>query len=161
MASFKHLTSLTKALATMTFPSRPCLQHATRKTFFTYVNEPSMPIPNKEPCWLKTADEAIEQAELDSGNRLSFIPCRLRKRRVTSRFLGRINQMLDYHSISTSKADPLMSIFFLWMLSIWWHKSTQITVLSLLFMKWILFKKDRPLDWFVLLNKKRVIGETK
>ncbi|KYN17954.1 hypothetical protein ALC57_09735 [Trachymyrmex cornetzi] len=102
MAGFKRITSLTRALATMTFASRPCLQHATRKTFFTYVNEPSMPIPDKEPCWLKTADEAIEQAELDSGNRLTFIPCRPRKRRVASRFLGRINQMLDF-SISTSK----------------------------------------------------------
>jgi len=69
MAALKRITSLTRALAAMTSASRPCLQHATRKTFFTYVNEPSMPIPGKEPCWVKTADEAIEQAELDSGNR--------------------------------------------------------------------------------------------
>lgn len=69
MAALKHITSLTRALATMTSASRSCIQHATRKTYFTYVNEPSMPIPDKEPCWLKTADEAIEQAELDSSNR--------------------------------------------------------------------------------------------
>lgn len=68
MAALKRITGLTRALATMTSASRPCIQHAARKTFFTYVNEPSMPIPGKEPCWLKTADEAIEQAELDSGN---------------------------------------------------------------------------------------------
>ncbi|XP_032675267.1 4-hydroxybutyrate coenzyme A transferase-like isoform X1 [Odontomachus brunneus] len=66
MAALKRITSLTRALATMTSASRPCIQHATRKTYFTYVNEPSMPIPDKGPCWLKTADEAIEQAELDS-----------------------------------------------------------------------------------------------
>lgn len=67
MAALKRITSLTRALATMTSASRSCLQRASRKTYFTYVNEPSMPIPGKEPCWLKTADEAIEQAELDSG----------------------------------------------------------------------------------------------
>ncbi|XP_011871694.1 PREDICTED: uncharacterized protein LOC105564140 isoform X1 [Vollenhovia emeryi] len=66
MAALKRITSLTRALATMTSASRPCIQRATRKTFFTYVNEPSMPIPSKEPCWVKTADEAIEQAQLDS-----------------------------------------------------------------------------------------------
>ncbi|KAL6445892.1 hypothetical protein ACFW04_000939 [Cataglyphis niger] len=66
MAALKRITSLSRALATATSASRPCFQLASRKTFFTYVNEPSMPIPGKTPCWLKTADEAIEQAELDS-----------------------------------------------------------------------------------------------
>ncbi|XP_014485090.1 PREDICTED: 4-hydroxybutyrate coenzyme A transferase-like [Dinoponera quadriceps] len=70
MAALKHITSLSRALATMTSASRPCLQHAARKTYFTYVNEPSMPIPGKDTCWLKTADEAIEQAELDSDQKV-------------------------------------------------------------------------------------------
>ncbi|EFN64764.1 4-hydroxybutyrate coenzyme A transferase [Camponotus floridanus] len=66
MAALKRITSLTRALATATSTSRPCFHRAAKKTYFTYVNEPSMPIPGKQPCWLKTADEAIEQAELDS-----------------------------------------------------------------------------------------------
>ncbi|XP_020283620.1 uncharacterized protein LOC109854685 [Pseudomyrmex gracilis] len=68
MAALKRITGLThRALATMTTSSRSWLQdRTTRKTYFTYVNEPSMPIPGKEPCWLKTADEAIEKSELDS-----------------------------------------------------------------------------------------------
>ncbi|KAL2730851.1 4-hydroxybutyrate coenzyme A transferase-like [Vespula squamosa] len=67
MAAFKRITSLTKALASMTTSTTriSCLP-AIKKNYFTYVNEPSMPIPGKEPCWLKTADEAIEQASLDS-----------------------------------------------------------------------------------------------
>lgn len=69
MAALKRITSLTRALATATSASRPCFHRAAKKTYYTYVNEPSMPIPGKKPCWLKTADEAIEQAELDSGNR--------------------------------------------------------------------------------------------
>lgn len=69
MAAFKRITGLTKALASMTTSTTriSCLP-AIKKNYFTYVNEPSMPIPGKEPCWLKTADEAIEQACLDSGN---------------------------------------------------------------------------------------------
>lgn len=66
MAALKRIITLSKALTTMTAASRPCTLHASKKTYFTYVNEPSMPIPGKQPCWLKTADEAIEQAELDS-----------------------------------------------------------------------------------------------
>ncbi|KAG7200876.1 hypothetical protein KM043_003239 [Ampulex compressa] len=66
MAALKRITSLSRALATMTSTSRLCSLQNSRKTYFTYVNEPSMPIIGKEPCWLKTADEAIEQAELDS-----------------------------------------------------------------------------------------------
>ncbi|XP_076630591.1 succinyl-CoA:acetate/propanoyl-CoA:succinate CoA transferase [Colletes latitarsis] len=65
MAALKRIVNLSRTLKTMTATSRPCIQ-ASKKTYFTYVNEPSMPIPDKEPCWLKTVDEAIEQAELDS-----------------------------------------------------------------------------------------------
>ncbi|XP_014604419.1 PREDICTED: 4-hydroxybutyrate coenzyme A transferase-like [Polistes canadensis] len=67
MAAIKRLTGLTKALTSMTTSTTriSCLP-AIKKNYFTYVNEPSMPIPGKEPCWLKTADEAIEQANLDS-----------------------------------------------------------------------------------------------
>lgn len=68
MAALKRMVNLSKTLKTMTTTSRLCCFQTSRKTYFTYVNEPSMPILNKEPCWLKTADEAIEKAELDSGN---------------------------------------------------------------------------------------------
>lgn len=68
MAALKRIINLSKNLKTMTATSRPACFQMSRKTYFTYVNEPSMPIPDKQPCWLKTADEAIEQAELDSGN---------------------------------------------------------------------------------------------
>ncbi|XP_054015505.1 4-hydroxybutyrate coenzyme A transferase-like isoform X1 [Hylaeus anthracinus] len=66
MAALKGIINLSRTLKTMTSTSRPCCFQMSKKTYFTYVNEPSMPIPGKEPCWLKTADEAIEQAELDS-----------------------------------------------------------------------------------------------
>ncbi|KAH0558094.1 4-hydroxybutyrate coenzyme A transferase [Cotesia glomerata] len=36
------------------------------KTFYTYVNEPAMPIPDKEPCWVKSSEEAVERAGLAS-----------------------------------------------------------------------------------------------
>ncbi|XP_015585358.1 uncharacterized protein LOC107263058 [Cephus cinctus] len=63
MAALKRMTSLTKALST-SWSYR--LQMP--KTYFTYVNEPAMPIPNREPHWVQTADEAIEQAKLKSDN---------------------------------------------------------------------------------------------
>ncbi|XP_014206318.1 uncharacterized protein LOC106637866 [Copidosoma floridanum] len=62
--SLQKMTSLTRALAAM----RPYRVAATAKNYYTYVNEPSMPIPNKEPCWLSTAEEAIAAAELGSNN---------------------------------------------------------------------------------------------
>ncbi|XP_029045910.2 4-hydroxybutyrate coenzyme A transferase-like [Osmia bicornis bicornis] len=66
MAALKRIIDLSKSLKTVATTSRPgCLQ-SSKKTYFTYVDEPSMPIPDKQPCWLKTADEAIEKAELDS-----------------------------------------------------------------------------------------------
>ncbi|XP_011309287.1 acetyl-CoA hydrolase [Fopius arisanus] len=42
------------------------------RTFYTYVNEPAMPIPDREPCWVKTSEEAVERAGLAS-NQLVFI----------------------------------------------------------------------------------------
>ncbi|CAL7937987.1 unnamed protein product [Xylocopa violacea] len=66
MAALKRIVNLSKTLKSVTAKSNPCCFQTSKKTYFTYVNEPSMPIPNKEPCWLKTADEAIEKAELDS-----------------------------------------------------------------------------------------------
>ncbi|XP_076651330.1 succinyl-CoA:acetate/propanoyl-CoA:succinate CoA transferase [Halictus rubicundus] len=66
MATLKRITTLTKALNTLMASSRTSSFQASKKSYFTYVNEPSMPITDKQPCWLKTADEAIEQAELDS-----------------------------------------------------------------------------------------------
>ncbi|KZC05952.1 PREDICTED: 4-hydroxybutyrate coenzyme A transferase-like [Dufourea novaeangliae] len=66
MATLKRIITLSKTLNTLTATSRSCSFQASKKSYFTYVKEPSMPIPGKQPCWLKTADEAIEQAELDS-----------------------------------------------------------------------------------------------
>lgn len=37
------------------------------RSYFTYVNEPSHPIPSKVPCWVKNASEAIQKAGLKSG----------------------------------------------------------------------------------------------
>ncbi|OAD59870.1 4-hydroxybutyrate coenzyme A transferase [Eufriesea mexicana] len=65
MATVKRMINLSKTLKMMT-TSRLCCFQTLKKTYFTYVNEPSMPILGKEPCWLKSADEAIEKAELDS-----------------------------------------------------------------------------------------------
>lgn len=67
MAALKRIINLSKSLKTVATASRPCCLRSSKKTYFTYVDEPSMPIPDKSPCWLKTADEAIEKAELDSG----------------------------------------------------------------------------------------------
>lgn len=67
MAALKRILNLSKTIKTITSTFRLCVQ-TSKKTYFTYVNEPSMPILDKEPCWVKTADEAIEKANLDSGN---------------------------------------------------------------------------------------------
>lgn len=66
MASLKRIINLSRSLTPISVPSCHYSFQTPKKSYFTYVNEPSMPIPDKEPCWLKTADEAIEQAELDS-----------------------------------------------------------------------------------------------
>lgn len=62
--SLQKMTSLSRALSALK-PYRATTAGA--KSYFTYVNEPSMPIPNKEPCWVKTAEEAIESAGLASS----------------------------------------------------------------------------------------------
>ncbi|XP_066582090.1 4-hydroxybutyrate coenzyme A transferase [Prorops nasuta] len=66
MATLQRVTSFTRVLAAMSGTTRPACFQASKKTYFTYVNEPSMPIPCKEPCWVKTAEEAIEKAGLQS-----------------------------------------------------------------------------------------------
>lgn len=67
MAAFKRITGLTRIFMSMTTSNtRICCPSLSKKNYFTYVNEPSMPIPGKQPCWLNTADECIEQAGLDS-----------------------------------------------------------------------------------------------
>lgn len=68
MAALKRIVNLSKTLKTITVQSRAYCFEASKKTYFAYRNEPSTPIPGKEPTWVKTADEAIEHAELDSGN---------------------------------------------------------------------------------------------
>ena len=65
MAALKRMTGLTGSLKALT--ASKTRQHLP-KTYYTYVNEPSMPIPNKEPTWVKSAEEAVEQAGLGSGN---------------------------------------------------------------------------------------------
>ena len=66
MAALKRIINLSRTLTPIAVPSCHYSFQTPKKSYFTYVNEPSLPIPGKEPCWLKTADEAIEQAELDS-----------------------------------------------------------------------------------------------
>nr|XP_003699615.1 PREDICTED: uncharacterized protein LOC100877235 isoform X1 [Megachile rotundata] len=70
MAALKCMINLSKSLKTVTTTSRPCCLQTSKKTYFTYVNEIAMPILDKNPCWLKTADEAIEKAELDSDQQV-------------------------------------------------------------------------------------------
>ena len=65
MAALKQITSLTKVFKVMT-ASRSNGVLAS-KNYYTYSNEPGMPIPDKEPCWVQTAEEAIEKAGLTSG----------------------------------------------------------------------------------------------
>ncbi|KAJ8684309.1 hypothetical protein QAD02_020101 [Eretmocerus hayati] len=64
--SLQKMTGLSRALSAM----RP-YRAATSKSFHSYVNEPGMPIPDKEPCWVKSAEEAIEAAGLAS-NKIVF-----------------------------------------------------------------------------------------
>ena len=60
--SLQKMTGLARALASL----RP-YRAAGAKSYFTYVNEPSMPIPDKEPCYVQCAEEAIEAAGLTSS----------------------------------------------------------------------------------------------
>lgn len=64
--SLQRMTSLSKALSGLMRPYRATAAVGS-KSYFTYVNEPSMPIPDKEPCWVKSAEEAVEAAGLASS----------------------------------------------------------------------------------------------
>lgn len=66
MAALKRMTQLTGGLKALTASNTHRLHLP--KTYYTYVNEPSMLIPDKEPVWVKSAEEAVEQAGLASGN---------------------------------------------------------------------------------------------
>ena len=67
MSSLQKMTGLTRALKNLR-PYRPAAASVgTSKSYFTYVNEPAMPIPNKEPTWVKSAEEAVEAAGLASS----------------------------------------------------------------------------------------------
>lgn len=66
MAALKQMTKLTGTLKALTSTNGYRPQAA--KTFYTYVNEPAMPIPDREPCWVKSSEEAMERAGLSSGN---------------------------------------------------------------------------------------------
>ncbi|XP_078052945.1 succinyl-CoA:acetate/propanoyl-CoA:succinate CoA transferase isoform X2 [Augochlora pura] len=66
MAALKRIAILSKTLNTLTVSTRTSNFQARTKSYVASVREPSMIITGKQPCWLKTADEAIEQAELDS-----------------------------------------------------------------------------------------------
>lgn len=57
------MTSLSRALSGLK-PYRASA--STAKSYFTYVNEPAHPVPNKEPCYLNSAEEACEAAGLTS-----------------------------------------------------------------------------------------------
>lgn len=71
MSSLQKMTSLTRALAAL----RPYRVQATACSssngYHTYVNEPAMPIPDKEPRWVKSAEEACDAAGLASSE---YIP---------------------------------------------------------------------------------------
>ncbi|KAK0183077.1 hypothetical protein PV327_001149 [Microctonus hyperodae] len=70
MAALKQMTKLTGTLKALTSTNGYRPQVA--KTFYTYVNEPAMPIPDREPCWVKSSEEAIERAGL-SSDQLVFV----------------------------------------------------------------------------------------
>lgn len=65
MASLKHIKNFTWSSNALI--KRSTYGNNLSKNFYTYVNEPAMPIPGKEPCWVKTSEEAIQQAGLKSG----------------------------------------------------------------------------------------------
>ncbi|XP_033208942.1 4-hydroxybutyrate coenzyme A transferase-like [Belonocnema kinseyi] len=68
MAALKQITSLTKVFKAMT--ATRASRVLASKNFYTYVNEPGMPIPDKEPCWVKTAEEAVQKAGLMSDQKV-------------------------------------------------------------------------------------------
>ncbi|XP_011505175.1 PREDICTED: uncharacterized protein LOC105367992 [Ceratosolen solmsi marchali] len=68
--SLQKMTSMTRWLSALR-PYRVTFASAT-KNYYTYVNEPSMLIPNKEPCYLECAEEALESAGLAS-NQIIFV----------------------------------------------------------------------------------------
>ncbi|KAL7300164.1 hypothetical protein TKK_0007162 [Trichogramma kaykai] len=68
MSSIQKLQTLSRALSALK-PYRAAAVGS--KSYYTYVNEPAMPIPNKEPTYVKSAEEAIEKAGLAS-NQLVF-----------------------------------------------------------------------------------------
>lgn len=71
MATLKHIKNLTWNLNALA--KRNTYGISSSKSFYSYVNEPAMPIPDKEPCWVKTSEEAAERAGLKSGNYLDFL----------------------------------------------------------------------------------------
>lgn len=70
MAALKQISRFSGTLNALSTKRGYRLQDA--KTFYTYVNEPAMPIPGKEPCWVKTSEEAAERAGLASGKPIEF-----------------------------------------------------------------------------------------
>lgn len=64
MASLKHIKNLTWNLNALAKRNNYVINSS--KSFYSYVNEPAMPIPDKEPCWVKTSEEAAERAGLKS-----------------------------------------------------------------------------------------------
>lgn len=65
MAALKQITSLTKVFKAVA--ASRTTQALASKNFYTYSKEPAYPIPDKEPCWVKSAEEALQQAGLSSG----------------------------------------------------------------------------------------------
>ena len=65
MSSIQKLQTLTNAISALRPYRNPSA--ITSKSYFTYVNEPGMPIPKKEPCYVKTAEEALNAAGLASS----------------------------------------------------------------------------------------------
>lgn len=68
-AALKRVATLTRTL-TASWPAR-C---QASKTYFTYSPELGMPIPDKQPIWTSTADEAMEKACIRSGISAISIP---------------------------------------------------------------------------------------
>ncbi|XP_046610714.1 4-hydroxybutyrate coenzyme A transferase [Neodiprion virginianus] len=62
-AALKRVACLTRTL-TASWPAR-C---QASKSYFTYSMEPGMPIPDKQPVWTSTADEAMEKACIKSDD---------------------------------------------------------------------------------------------
>ncbi|XP_043469085.1 4-hydroxybutyrate coenzyme A transferase [Leptopilina heterotoma] len=68
MAALKQITSLTKAFKAVA--ASRTTQALVSKNFYTYSKEPAYPIPDKEPCWVKSAEEALQQAGLTSEQKI-------------------------------------------------------------------------------------------